>query len=241
MSRRTTRAQSRHQAQKILRTTARVEHHHLSPGQTAFPARKQAARPSAVRRNHNAQRYTGKAYRRLARHRHTWRTILLGVAVVGLFAALGYLWSTFTLANTSTPISSGGANSAQNAVPTEPKAIPTYQQKSGIIWTNQQLTAELGNQVAQILHLSADQIETALQSMTMSDLAERQGFTVDQWHATILNVLKDDLASLVSSSQFAQSDADTNNTFYAQHPDHLDDSLASLFGGRVFEHASGQA
>lgn len=241
MSRRAARTQSRHQAQKILRNTARVEHHHIGSGQTAFPARNQAARPSAVRRNHNAQRYTGKAYRRIARHRHTWLAVLLGVAVVGLFAFLGYLWSTFALANTSTPISSGSANSAQNAITTEPKAIPTFQQKSGIIWTNQQLTAELGKQVAQILHLSADQIETALQSMTMSELAERQGLTVDQWHATILNVLKDDLASLVSSGQFAQSDADTNNTFYAQHPDHLDDSLASLFGGRVFEHSSGQS
>jgi hypothetical protein len=246
MSRRAARNKSRHLMHKATRNTMRgatVPGEQLSPstGQSAIARSKTAgqARSSfSTGREHNVRRYTGKAYRRFARQRRAWVNTLLGVVAVCLLAFFGYLWYTINLSTTGTPTSSGGSNitDSSDRNTNDPKAIPTYQQKNGIIWANQQLTSELGNQVAQTLRLSTDQIENALQTMTMVELAEKQGLTDDQWHTTMLNFLKNDLASLVRSGQFTQDTADTNNTFYAQHPDHLDDTLASLFSGHVLEH-----
>ena len=165
-----------------------------------------------------------------------WLNTLLGVAIVGLFIYFGYLWYTNSSAPATSAPTDSSSSTTSNSSADSPKAIPTYQQKSGIIWSNQELTGELSTQVSQTLHLSTDQIEADLQTMTMVQLAEQQGLTADQWHTAILNALKNDLKDLVSSGQFTQSDADTNNTFYEQHPDHLDDALASLFNGHMLEH-----
>lgn len=242
MSRRTARNKSRHVAQKAARPASPSSPVHTHSGnvqtinRTAAPARraKRSAEPGR-NRNPNTRRYTGKAYRRSGWSGHTWLNTLLGVAIIGLFAYFGYLWYTKSSAPPSSPASNGPTSGTQTNADA-PKAIPTYQQKSGVIWSNQELTGELSTQVSQTLHLSANQIETDLQTLTMVQLAEQQGLTADQWHTTILNALKNDLQNLVSSGQFTQSDADTNNTFYAQHPDHLDDALASLFNGHMLEH-----
>lgn len=232
MSRRTARNQSRHLAQKVSRQVSRTN----TGGRVIREeSNKRAQPPGTVKRAHNVRRSTGRVYRRSRWNWHSLLNAALGIAVIGLFAYFGYLWYTnSSTTSTNDPTSSGSSGNSTDA--NSPKAIPTYQQKSGVIWANQELTGELSTQVTQTLHLSADQVEADLQTMTMVQLAEQQGLTADQWHTTMLNALKNDLANLVSSGQFTQSDADTNNTFYAQHPDHLDDALASLFSGHMLEH-----
>lgn len=237
MSRRTARNKSRHQAQKASRQVNQASAERKRSGTTReeVPA-KRSQRSGTANHARTPRRSPGRAYRRSGWSGLSLLNVVLGIVVVGLFAFCGYLWYTnATATSTSNPTSSSDI-SGNNTDANSPKVIPTFQQKSGIIWANQELTSELSTQVAQTLHLSADQVETDLQTMTMVQLAEQQGLTADQWHTAMLNALKNDLTSLVSSGQFTQSDADTNNTFYAQHPDHLDDALAALFNGHELEH-----
>lgn len=237
MSRRTTRTKSRHQAQKASRQVNPANTGGKMPGTAREEvSARRSQRPGTANRAHSTRRFTGRAYRRSGWSGLTLLNVVLGIVVVGLFVFCGYLWYTNAAATSTGNPASGSDISGNSTDANSPKVIPTFQQKSGIIWANQELTSELSIQVTQTLHLSADQVETDLQTMTMVQLAEQQGLTADQWHTAILNALKNDLTSLVSSGQFTQSDADTNNTFYAQHPDHLDDALAALFNGHELEH-----
>ena len=92
--------------------------------------------------------------------------------------------------------------------------------------------AVVQNQLAEGLHLSPNQIKAKLQtSLHITDLAQQQGLSLDQWHTLELNAVKAGMQKLISENKLTQDRANTIQQQWSTNPTSMDTSIELMLGG----------
>jgi hypothetical protein len=88
------------------------------------------------------------------------------------------------------------------------------------------------NQVAQGLHLAPDQLQTKLQTgLQITDLAQQQGLSLDQWHTLELNAAKAGIQKLVSEGKLSQDAGNAQTQQWQANLDNMDSGIQLMLGG----------
>lgn len=91
--------------------------------------------------------------------------------------------------------------------------------------------SDLASGVAQGLHLSTNQLVTALKSgKSLNNIATSQHFTSAQLHTIVLNAAHDALNKAVSAGDLTQAQSGSISQFLQKHPQFLDHLLNQHYG-----------